>query len=117
MYWTAQIYKVLHSWFSNCLIVIHYKKHILYCTAAQTRVLNTHTALAGAPLPLPPSPKFHQMKFGLTTGSAQWYVLVYSVLSHFKGAGMTSSVDSVTHEMIVSLRVKEHCLALSIPYL
>lgn len=72
--------------------------------------MNTHTALAGAPLPLLPSPKFHQMKFGRTTGSAQWYFQFYSVLSHFKGAGMTSSVDFVTHERIVSLRAKNIAL-------
>lgn len=89
----------------NSLSEAHF---ILYCST-NTCVEHSH-ALGDAPLPLPPSPKFHQMKFGLTTGSAQWYFLFYSVLSHFKGAGMTSLVDFVTHERIVSFRVKNIAL-------
>lgn len=88
MYWTAQIYKVLHSWVLNCLIVIHCKNHISYCTTAQTRVW-THTW----PLLVPPAPapttKISPDEIWPSTGSAQWYFLFYSVLSHFKGAGMT----------------------------
>lgn len=69
---------------------------------------------AGCPLPLLHRAKISPDEIWPITGSAQWYFQFYSVLSHFKGAGMTSSVDFVTHERIVSLR-KEHCLTLSTP--